>query len=256
MTHVRRSFFRAPLRHWPRGRLTRKPFPVRSETYGGRSDCCPGAFLANSLATESVTHAAVLPRAPARCQTAPHSASVFVMLRALVPSRCAPAPKVPAGARSPLSQRRRGAPLRALPFRRQQSVDPDDSVDDDSSLMAEFAAASAQFKPARTAAQRRFLEMGLRIRGRVRNCMGCGMRPVLAAAGRPRRSATVLTGSLLCTCHCPRAITARAAMQSYLEIHAQNRLHSCQWSRWRRCIRRSQACEHGLVLIFQAPRHS
>lgn len=120
------------------------------------------------------------------------------MLRALIPSRCAPAPKVPAGARSPLSQRRRGAPLRALPFRRQQSVDPDDGIDDDSSLMAEFAAASAQFKPARTAAQRRFLEMGLRIRGRVRNCMGCGMRLVLAAAGRPRRSAIVLTGSLLC----------------------------------------------------------
>lgn len=34
--------------------------------------------------------------------------------------------------------------------------------------MAEFAAVSAKFEPARTSAQRRFLEMGYRIRGRVR----------------------------------------------------------------------------------------
>jgi hypothetical protein len=48
-----------------------------------------------------------------------------------------------------------------------QSIDPEDSIDDDSSLMAELAMVTARFKPSRTRAQRRFLEMGYKIRSKV-----------------------------------------------------------------------------------------
>jgi hypothetical protein len=48
-----------------------------------------------------------------------------------------------------------------------QSIDPEDIVEDDPSLMAELAMVTAQLKPSPTRAQRKFLEMGYKIRSKV-----------------------------------------------------------------------------------------
>jgi hypothetical protein len=48
-----------------------------------------------------------------------------------------------------------------------QSIDPEDTFEDDLSLMAELATVTARFKPSPTRAQRKFLEMGYKIRSKV-----------------------------------------------------------------------------------------